>query len=515
MSPVSADARERFRARLEAYRLRHPAKIKPGMLALWGTWMGAAWDVAQDAGGREAYLEEGPLAAPARRARPARARFPRACGLALVVLALAACGEGEPDPAAKAPPARPSIVLVSLDTLRADHMGLYGYARDTTPALDRLGRESQVFERALSPAAWTLIAHMTMLTGLYPNQHGVVAGEWALSQRTPLLAERLRAAGYQTIGLYFEGWIHARHGFDRGFDVFRAHRDLRAAETHLAEELAKVDPARPVFLFLHLFDIHCGPLTKAPGPVYDCPPPYDRMFLPDAPERIPRIEEGRIWKVPGLLDARALEGLVALYDGGIRYVDDRLGQWIEGWKSTGFLANALLVVTADHGEALGQRDGRIDDHGGGYQEGLHVPLIVRWPDGRHAGGRVRSPVHLVDVMPTVLELAGLARDPALPGVSLAAPPAERELYAYSPPSYEILWQWPQKYIHLESAQRLVAVDLDRDPTEVIGGPLTAEDFEARRAAFLRALVPGAEPEPVAPAELETLRKLEDLGYAGR
>jgi arylsulfatase A-like enzyme len=429
-------------------------------------------------------------------------------GLTLAVVGGGGCGGGA---GAGDAGERRSIVLVSLDTLRADHMGLYGYARDTTPALDALARESLVFERALAPAAWTLISHMTMLTGLYPNQHGVVGGEWALSREAPLLAERLRERGYRTIGLYFEGWIHARHGFDRGFDVFRAHDDAREAGEHLAEELAKLESGRPFFLFLHLFDVHCGPLTKAPGPVYDCPPPYDRMFLADAPERIPRVEEGRLWKVPGLLDEHALEGLVALYDGGIRFVDDLLGTWIDGWKRSGLLDDALLVVTADHGEALGQR-GNINDHGGGYQEGLRVPLLVRWPDGRRANERALEPVHLVDIVPTALEFAGFPADPALPGVSLSVPKPGRELYALSPPSYEILWQWPRKYVRLSSLAQHLLVDLDEDPAEVVGAPLDGAEFESRREAFLRGLAPGVPAEPVGTADLEAIERLKELGY---
>ncbi len=415
----------------------------------------------------------------------------------------AGCGPGAPE--------RPSILLVSLDTLRADHMGLYGYERDTTPHLDQLARESVVFERALAPASWTLVSHMTMLTGLYPNQHGVVSGEWALAHEAPLLAERLRREGYQTIGLYFEGWIHARHGFDRGFDVFRAHKDAREAGEHLSEELAKLDRDRPFFLFLHLFDVHCGPLANAPGPVYDCPAPYDRMFLPDAPERLPQVSEGELWKVPGLLDALSLEGLVALYDGGIRFVDDELGGWIEGWKERGLLANALLVVTADHGEALGQR-GNINDHGGGYQEGLRVPLLVRWPDGRRAGERVRDPVHLVDVVPTALEFAGLAPDPALPGRPLAAAHPDRELYALSPPSFEILWRWPHKYVSLPVVARHIQVDLEQDPGEAVGVPLDAAEFASRREAFLRELAPAHPPVPIGEEDLQAVERLKELGY---
>src|SRR5262245_40157104 len=151
------------------------------------------------------------------------------------LLALAGC-DGTPPP-----PSHPSVVLVSIDTLRADHLGLYGYERDTSPFLDRLARESVVFDHAFTSAAWTLIAHMTMLTGLYPEQHGVTTKDRALAMDAPLLAERLARAGYQTIGLYRLGWVHARHGFARGFDVFRNHKSAEEAEEHLFTEMGRLD----------------------------------------------------------------------------------------------------------------------------------------------------------------------------------------------------------------------------------------------------------------------------------
>ncbi len=425
----------------------------------------------------------------------------------LLAYASASCGG-----AGDAPEKRASIILISLDTLRADHMGLYGYERDTTPYLDQLARESVVFERAFAPSSWTLISHMSMLTGLYPNQHGIVNEAWALAHETPLLAERLKRSGYQTVGLYFEGWIHSRHGFGRGFDVFRAHRDAGEAGEHLAEELAKLDRQRPFFLFLHLFDVHSGPLSIDPGPIYDCPPPYDTLFLSDAAERLPEIAEGELWKVPGLLDERALEGLVALYDGGIRYVDDKLGAWIDGWRRAGWLDGALLIVTADHGEALGQR-GRIDDHGGGYQEGLRVPLLVRHPLGLRAGERVSDTVHLVDLVPTALEFAGLERDARLAGRSLFAPAGERTVYAQSGESFEILWRWPEKLVHLPRTDSYLRVNLAEDPGELVGKPLESAEFRERRDAFLRELgSPHPPPIPVAETDLEAVERLKELGY---
>src|SRR5262245_57996699 len=178
--------------------------------------------------------------------------------LAVLIASLAcACSEA---------PVQPSIVLVSIDTLRADHLGAYGYERDTSPFLDRWAKRSLVFERAFTPAAWTLSAHMSMLTGLYPEQHGVVKGDLALAPDVPLLAERLAHAGYRTVGLYQPTWVHPRHGFGRGFEVFRAHENGDQAGEHLFEELAKIPAQSPLFLFVHLFDVHSD--TKERGTLY-------------------------------------------------------------------------------------------------------------------------------------------------------------------------------------------------------------------------------------------------------
>ena len=428
----------------------------------------------------------------------------------LLAAVLAACGDGETE-------RRPDVILISLDTLRADHLGLYVYGRDTTPYLDRLAEESLVFERAFAPAAWTLISHMTMLTGLYSDQHGVVAADRALSRDTPLLAQRLQDQGYQTVALYYEGWISTRHGFERGFDVFRSHETAAEAGVHLEEELARLDPGRPFFLFLHLFDIHCGPLSKEPGPIYHSPPPYDTMFLADAAERIPELPEKRLWRTQGLLDEPAIEGLVALYDGGIRYIDDQLADWIEGWRADGLLDGALLIVTADHGEALCQRE-TIRDHGGGYQEGLRVPLILRHPRGWRAGERELGTAHLADIAPTVLDFVGDRRSTLLPGQSLLDPiPGDRLVYASNPANYEVLVRWPDKWLRLPRNGRYLRVDLDADPGEVQPLPLDAAEFDRLRALFHERSGSSTDwPEAVQAAtpDAATLQDLSDMGYGG-
>jgi arylsulfatase A-like enzyme len=411
-------------------------------------------------------------------------------------------------------PTRPNVLLISLDTLRADHLGCYGYERETSPFLDRLARESIVYERAFTPAAWTLIAHMTMLTGLFPLQHGVVQDELALSPEFPLLAERLKTAGYQTVGLYHPSWVHERHGFARGFDSFRPHADVEEAGKNLELELARLDDSRPTFLFVHLYDIHNQTLNAGTEVIYPSPAPFQEHFVDERCEPLPKLSAEEIWESNGLLTPGQLRTLVAYYDGGIRHVDARLEQWFARLEEQGFLENALVIVTSDHGEALGER-GPLEGHGGFAQEGLHVPLIVRTPERARVGERVDEVVHLGDLVPTVLSVAGLAPDARLPGASLLeALPAQRVLTgSYSFPESGYVLAWPEKLLWREGGKTL-AVDLERDPGETQLRKGSEERYrELQRRAYPHdlALPPAIQIAPLSEEERDELRA---LGYGG-
>jgi len=406
---------------------------------------------------------------------------------------------------------RPNVILVSLDTLRADHVGLYGYGRDTTPFLDRWSRDALVFEHAYTPFPWTLVAHMSMLTGLYPTQHGVTRAKLALNEEIPLLAERLQRAGYHTVGLYFQGWIHPRHGFARGFDAFRAHADAEEAGRQLSEELDGLDERRPFFLFLHLFDVHAGPFVAGDRSMYPSPAPFQELFLPGAAARLPDLRSWDVWDSEHLLDSAQTEALVALYDGGIRHVDTRLSEWFGELERRGLLENTLVIVTADHGEALMQR-GKVAGHGDFYDEGLHVPLLVRHPQGLRAGERERAPVHLGDIVPTVLATVGLPADERLPGRSLFGPLSLERALAGGGGPREYVLRWPEKIVR-EPGQRLLGVDLAADPEELAPHPADLERFARWRGEALGAL---DWPEPRAAAELtpDEERSMRALGYGG-
>lgn len=385
-----------------------------------------------------------------------------------VCLALVACGPQERRPPAE--PDAPSIILISIDTLRADHMGLYGYERDTTPQLDAFAREALVFDRAHTTYTWTPVAHMSLLTGLYPTQHRVLDIDSALAESVATLAERLRGAGYHTAGLYGNELLDPCFGFGRGFDVYEPHLGVDAAQEHLTRVLAKRPADRPIFLFVHLYDVHNTPRRSSGWTIYEPPPPFDRMFVEDARERVLEVDTLALWfdHTPELTE-RLHEGLVALYDGGVRFVDGRVGTWLDEWRASGLLDEAVVVVTSDHGEGLAQHYGdRYGGHGELFQEGLRVPLLVRLPEGVGPGpaaGRRADPVSLVDLVPTLLGLAGLASDPRLPGRSLLEPgPDERLLFAEGE-TLSAYIRWPWKVIESRGERDGRAFDLATDPRE--------------------------------------------------
>jgi arylsulfatase A-like enzyme len=328
------------------------------------------------------------------------------------------------------------VLLISLDTLRADHLSLYGYERNTSPFLEVLATESVVFDDASSPAPWTLPSHASMLTGLYPRRHGVMTWTNALADEIPTLVDWLKPLGYQTGSIVGAPWLRPEtHKVTRGFDrhLFietapdRRNPNRWASDTAL-EWLREADGER-IFLFVHYFDTH---LDYASEPAYErlFVEPYDgpadgtgwqvlRANLPEdyvkfcsehfdvtkcrfgSPQK-PRMIDENLERVS--LDDEDVRHLENLYDAGIRQLDTELGRFVSKLRSEGFLDETLLIITSDHGEEF--RDhGRLDHFIAMYQESLRVPLLIRGP-GLPAGVRIGAPVSLVDLAPTILAQTG-------------------------------------------------------------------------------------------------------------
>jgi arylsulfatase len=321
----------------------------------------------------------------------------------------------------------PDVLLISLDTLRADYLMTYGYARETTPRLAQLAQQSIVFDRAYAPAPHTLPSHASLFTGLYPATHGLVARGTVLSAEIPTLAELLSRQGYQTAGFVNAYFLAPEFGFSRGFGHYDfAHDidDFRDAEATNAAILSWIDDSReePLFLFAHYFDPHSD-WDHLP---YDAPEPFSKRFVGDPPETF-RAGNGKVWASRYLallnrenlpVSAEALRHTSDLYDAGVAYTDDSVGALLDALESRGRLERTIIIVTSDHGEEFREHGKLL--HTQVYEELMRVPLLVSLPEMRgHAAGscrdrrestgrpgRVHGLVQHVDFLPMLAECLG-------------------------------------------------------------------------------------------------------------
>jgi len=302
-----------------------------------------------------------------------------------------------------------SVLLIVLDAARAAEFGCYGYGRATTPEIDRLAAEGVVFERAYTPAVYTLGAMSSLWTSQYPDRHH---GELSYADRLPrdrlTLSEVLGAAGVPTAGFVANAMAGTALGFDRGFaefhEVYRSYPMIGSRGESLARAVPEwlAHPRDRFFAYLHFREPHFP---------YDPPPPFDTRFGPDAPltkeQRRDRawytdVNQGR--RTP---TAEELAHLVRLYDGNLAYADAQIGAIRHALESSGLLEKTVVIVTADHGEQLYEH-GYISHSAQVYEQSIHVPLVVRLPAGKGPRGvRVKGLVDHLDLAPTVLEVLGV------------------------------------------------------------------------------------------------------------
>jgi arylsulfatase A-like enzyme len=414
---------------------------------------------------------------------------------------------------------RRNLILVSLDTVRADHVLTEEFGVSLTPALDALAAEGAVFEEVVAPYNSTTASHMTMLTGVYPALHRLTYPVGTLSQSIPTLAEILSRSGYQTAAVTENAMITATSGFARGFDSYRENRSVLDAagdvdatfgdggkwlEQHADERF---------FLFLHTYEAH-APYKPKGGALDDLAP------LPPAGADDPRSR---------------LAGNRRQYAAEIRYTDQVLGKLLADLERLDLLDHTVVVVTSDHGEEFGEH-GKLGHSKTLYDEVLRVPLLIWAPGLVAAGRRVAEQASLVDLMPTVLDLLGVAAPAGMHGVSLrrfvsedrgSGTPTEEAplddvrfaegLNEETPRRRLIVartrdYKWIQ--VADEDAPREV-YDLKSDPEEKSpsGDPALRERGRELIARY-RALepAPGPSPTPDRPIDPATQRKLEALGY---
>ena len=425
----------------------------------------------------------------------------------------------------------PNVLLVSIDTLRADHLGCYGYQRPTSPTLDRLASEGVAFTDVSAPSPWTRPSHASLLTGLYPSRHGVKTPAHGLDAAVATLAAAFAAAGYDTKAIVNSEHLGERFGLLRGFASYdyvsewsrwppwRRHIvDSADAITDRAlRDLAAAGGERPLFLFLHYYDPHSDYAPSAD---------YARLFvrpyagpLDGGTEQLLEIQ-----RTERPLRPEDRDHLVDLYDAEIRQLDAQLARLFAFLDERGLARSTVVAVTSDHGEEFLDHGSVLHGHTL-YQELLAVPLILRGP-GIAAGRRVSSVASLVDVMPTLLSLAGVPLSSAVDGLDLSGqwlPDApelpDRAVFAEADsknaePDVKRMvrrGRWKLCYDRLEKTSRLY--DLAADPSEQIDRSASdaqvAGDLSARLEQFVRGERRVAEPIVVPPAARQRLRS---LGY---
>jgi arylsulfatase A-like enzyme len=360
----------------------------------------------------------------------------RVCASALAALCASGCSRRAPEP-------RPAnLLLVTVDTLRADHLGLAGYGRDTSPRLDALSREGVAFQRCYSASATTGAAHASLFTSVMPPEHGVLANRQRFPRGQPTLMSALRARGYHAAGFVSSVVVGRKSGLQDEFDHFddqgttaelnrRGRPERPAADTLAAatQHLDALDPQTPFVFWVHLIDPH-GPYAAPDEPdrfVGDGRVPQAPLVLPvgasDWVDRhIPAYQA-----LPGRTDAGYY---VARYDGEVHYADAALGRFFDGLRARGRYEDTLIAVTADHGETLadpGRR--RLFSHGTvAYEEVVRVPLVIREPRARRRLSAVdpSRPVSTLDLAPTLLDLLGVPAPPSFRGQRIAGAAASED-----------------------------------------------------------------------------------------
>lgn len=394
----------------------------------------------------------------------------------LLLLATGCLGSGEGHgPETAADRTVRSVLLISIDTLRADRLSAFGYGRESAPALTQLARRSAIFTSHRNNGGATLPSHMTMMTGLRPTVHGVgTGGYYELGRAIPTLAETLERAGFATAAFVDGGWMLGRFGFSRGFSIYDDEGGGLERTLPKASSWLSAHGAEPFFLFVHTYDVH----SKAGDVPYSCAGGFEDRFIDESAPRFDGCRQGKCgtellrW-VNDRVRANELEARSVLsredarflsdrYDGCIGRADQLLGRFLAEQEVSGRLDSALVIVTSDHGEEFLEH-GMFLHQQGGYEEHARIPLIVAFPDGRFEGRRVDAPTAMIDLMPTILEAVGVPPRGRMQGSSLlqtlrsGRPPRDEDVIGAS------YLRWPLKML-LNKRQLF---SLDEDPHESV------------------------------------------------
>jgi arylsulfatase A-like enzyme len=331
-------------------------------------------------------------------------------------------------------PKKPNIILIAIDTLRADHLGCYGYARETSPNIDAFVKDAVLFENAFSQASVTAPAFMSIFTSLTPAVHkvGVFKKDRVfqpLHQQVITLPMILKRNGYSTIGLHGGGEVSENLGFDRGFDSYRKWwRGDEGTDFQILPQ--KIDDVRraireskakgkPLFLFLHHYFCH--------DPYLHAPEIFCQRFLSEKAAGLPtrptdivsaktfKTNRENFWKNVDMSNPKHRSHIIALYDGGAYYSDHIFGELIKLLEEEKYYDNSVIIVVADHGEEFYEHSDKL--HWRLFIETLHVPLIVKFPHSEYRGKVIRERVRTFDILPTLIDFLKLKTDHFMQGIS--------------------------------------------------------------------------------------------------
>lgn len=434
--------------------------------------------------------------------------------------------------------ARCNIVLVVLDAARADHASLYGYRRPTTPNLERIAKDSIVFDQAYSEASYTVPSLASLFTGLPPAVHGVHTFATPLAARFETLAETLHAQGYRTAGFTENPLVTEDHGFAQGFDEYSmvgaeigsgAEKDYTAGDSraHIRDALAWASrdraPKHPFFLYVHLLRPH--------SPYWALPEHAGRFSTSEGASvggGSPELAAFQFGKA--MPSENDLAHLMALYDENFLSADALVGSLVDGLENASLLDRTVVVIVGDHGEEFAEH-GKLLHGVHVFEESIHVPLLIRFPETMKLGGkRVEAPVQLADVAPTLLgalnvpvssplDVAGTNLLPHLVDASLEA----RPVVSQANPLFGAKLYRARKLKLIETAPpgpvppELALYDLDTDPGERVD--LAASHTETVRAMredlhelLKRRIGVAREATREVPLSEDRLKKLRSLGY---
>ena len=334
----------------------------------------------------------------------------------------------------------PNVVLISVDSLRPDHLGAYGYPKNTSPRIDKLAAGGAIFANAVSSSSWTLPAHAALFTGLSDSVHGCDDSNRRLDNSRLTLAERFRELGYRTVGFFAGPFLHPTFGLAQGFEryidcssyadqskqvaldsgnldtaeiVDASHRDVTNPRVvaQVKQWLANYqndDPQAPFFMFVHLWDVHFD---------FVPPPPYDTMFDPGYQGTLSGENFFRNPAVNPRMSRADLDHILALYDGEIAWTDHHIGKILDDLAAGDLMDNTIVALVSDHGEEFFEHEGK-GHRFTLYDEVIRIPMILWYPKKIPAGTRVEASTSITDIFPTLLDLSGLAASSQPMGRSL-------------------------------------------------------------------------------------------------